>query len=1048
MNSPYKCWRVLWICILACWLALSAPVMSYANTAEDMTPRYLEQIESWVQEQMEHAEIPGMSVTIVSGDQIILQRGYGFKDVSAGTAISPSTLFEIGSNSKAFTGLAVLKLAKENRLHLDDPVSKYLPWFQPVYHNQPAVITIEQLLHHTSGIPFDTIGHLPEGYGAGELERTVRILQNQPLNRAPGKTYEYATINYDVLGLIIEQVSEQSYAEYMKDNIFEPLGMKHTFAVQEPIASAELASGYKMAYTRPQLYSSPPFVGNAPAGYIVSNAEDMALWLKIQMGIEHSGSFEYSLIDQSHLPNRTVPPESTGASYAVGWDIFQSGEGEISHSGNNPTFSSFVGMRPAEGIGVVIMANMNSDYTQGIGQGILSQLHGEEPPLIHSDTYKKADSVAVGLIIALSIIGAAVLVYLVLVFRDIGNGKRKPSFQRAKPYRLLGYHLIAACLFAWMIYKAPDILMYKLTWRFIEIWLPSTVMTAVWLLLITGALYMAYSLLTLFFPKNTEKSFLTPIVLGLVSGLGNAFVIFIINESFNRTDNLLNGLLFYFAMALAMYVFGQRIIRAMLIKLTNQIIYAKRMELVDKFLQTSFSKMDSFERGRVEATLNNDTEAISRSMGILISGATNLITLLCCFLYLGIMNMYALLLSIVIIAVLAVLYMYVGSRANHLMEETRDLQNVFFKFINDLLKGFKELSLHSDKRREFREEMQISCETYKEKRNVYQLRYSDIFVLGELLFILVIGCVVFVFPELFKQMDTSMLRNYVFVFLYMTGPVNQLLDSVPQYAQSKVSWDRIKQMIREVEQRIQHPSAEVAVQTVPIRLQLEDVTYRYTGNNTSGPTGFAVGPINCSFDSGSITFITGGNGSGKSTLAKLLTGLYIPDTGKVTLNDGVISSYGLGEYYSAIFGDFHLFDRLYGIDWQAKEAEMQHYLRLLDLQDKIVIHNGTFSTTKLSTGQKKRLALLIAYLEDRPICLFDEWAADQDPEYRRFFYYTLLPDMKDRGKCIIAITHDDHYFHLADRIIKMDGGRIVAMQQTTQTVVPLIKPSIPLFEKG
>lgn len=100
---------------------------------------------------MEHAEIPGMSVTIVSGDQIILQRGYGFKDVSAGTAISPSTLFEIGSNSKAFTGLAVLKLAKENRLHLDDPVSKYLPWFQPVYHNQPAVITIEQLLHHTSG---------------------------------------------------------------------------------------------------------------------------------------------------------------------------------------------------------------------------------------------------------------------------------------------------------------------------------------------------------------------------------------------------------------------------------------------------------------------------------------------------------------------------------------------------------------------------------------------------------------------------------------------------------------------------------------------------------------------------------------------------------------------------------------------------------------------------------------------------------------------------------------------------------------------------------
>jgi putative ATP-binding cassette transporter len=156
--------------------------------------------------------------------------------------------------------------------------------------------------------------------------------------------------------------------------------------------------------------------------------------------------------------------------------------------------------------------------------------------------------------------------------------------------------------------------------------------------------------------------------------------------------------------------------------------------------------------------------------------------------------------------------------------------------------------------------------------------------------------------------------------------------------------------------------------------------------------------------------------------------LYEPDGGSLTLNGEPISTRELGQCYSAIFGDYHLFDRFYGLDWQSKEVEINNYLERLELQDKLEIRNGVFSTTKLSTGQKKRLALLITYLEDRPICLFDEWAADQDPEYRRFFYEVLLPEMKASGKCIIAITHDDHYFHHADHIIKMDMGQMTLLE--------------------
>lgn len=153
-------------------------------------------------------------------------------------------------------------------------------------------------------------------------------------------------------------------------------------------------------------------------------------------------------------------------------------------------------------------------------------------------------------------------------------------------------------------------------------------------------------------------------------------------------------------------------------------------------------------------------------------------------------------------------------------------------------------------------------------------------------------------------------------------------------------------------------------------------------------------------------------------MAKLLTDLYLPSKGEISLN-GIISQKQLGESYSTVFTDFYLFGKLCGINYKDKENEIQGYLEILQLSDKVQIQDGKFSTTKLSTGQKKRLALLLTYLEDRPIYLFDEWAADQDPEFRLFFYDTLLSELKAKGKCVIAVNHDDRYFNLVDRVIKM-----------------------------
>ncbi|MCP5108709.1 MAG: ATP-binding cassette domain-containing protein, partial [bacterium] len=187
---------------------------------------------------------------------------------------------------------------------------------------------------------------------------------------------------------------------------------------------------------------------------------------------------------------------------------------------------------------------------------------------------------------------------------------------------------------------------------------------------------------------------------------------------------------------------------------------------------------------------------------------------------------------------------------------------------------------------------------------------------------------------------------------------------------------------------------------------------------------FQVGPLDFDARKGEIIFVIGGNGSGKTTLAKLLTGLYMTEKGSLRINGEEKPNYQLGEYFSTVFSDFHLFEKLYNVELTGRETEIQEYLKLLRLEEKVKLEGNSFSTVGLSGGQRKRLALLQCYLEGHPIYLFDEVAADQDPEFRRFFYRDLLQRMKEEGKIVIAITHDDHYFDAADRVIKMDIGNI------------------------
>lgn len=1005
-----------------------------SSEQSSLTEDKINQIESWIKKNMMGGKIPGASVVIVEGDKTVYSKGFGYSNIKTRKPVISDTLFELGSNSKAFTALGILKLEKEGLINMNDPVNKYIPWFKMKYNGSYrgekidgyVDITLNQLLHHTSGIPFKSIGDIPIDESYGAIEKTVRTQVDKELDFYPGEKYSYATINYDILGLVIQNVSHMLYEDYMRKNIIEALRLNNTYLSRDEAAKYNLADGYKVRFLKQVQYNAPIYRGNTPAGYIITNAEDLAKWIKIQLGTEGSIKFDENLVDISHIPDRTVAPSSDGSSYACGWSVFQDGGGMISHGGSNPNYSSYILFRPQEKYGIGILANLNSSYTEAIANGINNIILGEKPKDSITDTYISIDNASFTIVLISLPVALATICLLIILIIQIIKRERKYTGDIKRVILNTSFLLLFISGLGYCMYRIPDVLYWGLPWSFIKVWAPQSLIMGTILLFITVTIFCIYFLLTTVFTKSDDKSLFAITVLSIVSGFGNAIIIFIINETLNRTDGFQTGLLLFFVMGIAIYVYGQRLVRIRLLKLTNELVYNKRVFLINRILNASYEKIEQLENGKIHTGLNNDTETLSNFANVIITAVTSLVTLICCFVYLGIINFYGLLISIIVIFIAAGLYFFMSRYANKLWEETRDIQNVFFKFINSLINGFKELKMHSKRQSEFRNDMQSSCEEYRDKRIKGDLGFANVFVIGELLFTLVIGVVAFIFPVFFKDIQTSSLRNYIFVFLYMTGPVHGVLNSIPQIIRVNISYKRLNELIKEIEStditKMEKDTNGRNILENQFELELNNVEYSY--KNSNGEV-FKVGPVSCSFKSGEITFITGGNGSGKSTLAKLVTGLYTPDKGEILLNGNMVCSEQLNQQLSTVFDDFYLFDKLYGIDYNGNDSRLSKYLRLLGLSDKLEINNGVFSTIKLSSGQRKRLALLVSYLEDRTAFLFDEWAADQDPEFKSFFYNTLLFDFKERGKCVIAITHDDKYFNVADKVIKMDFGKIV-----------------------
>ncbi|MGB3464978.1 MAG: serine hydrolase domain-containing protein, partial [Cyclobacteriaceae bacterium] len=246
-----------------------------------------EEIDRLIVDKMEEGDIPGLSMVIINGDNQVI-KNYGYADIDENIKVTPETLFEIGSNSKAFTALLVTELERNNRLDLNDNVSKYLPWFKTYFEDEAVEIKVRHLIHHTSGIPWSTISKIPATKAEDALEMTVRTLIGQELRNPPGEEYEYATINYDVLALIVQEITGQPFEKSMNEVIFDNLGLSYT-SIGKPKNENLMSNGYKIGFFSPRDYEAPRFKGNNASGYVISNAIDMAKWLRFHMSEDSSG---------------------------------------------------------------------------------------------------------------------------------------------------------------------------------------------------------------------------------------------------------------------------------------------------------------------------------------------------------------------------------------------------------------------------------------------------------------------------------------------------------------------------------------------------------------------------------------------------------------------------------------------------------------------------------------------------------------------------------------------------------------------------------------
>ena len=465
----------------------------------------------------------------------------------------------------------------------------------------------------------------------------------------------------------------------------------------------------------------------------------------------------------------------------------------------------------------------------------------------------------------------------------------------------------------------------------------------------------------------------------------------------------------------------------------QQVVARLRKRLAEDILHAPLEVLERFGSHRLLPVLTQDVEIVSHFAftlsATLISGAVTM----GCLLYLAVLSpeLFGLMLAALVAGtVVQALAQARGMRGFWSARAHEEQLHGNYRTLGD---GAKELRLHRERCVRLLAQITATVDVIRSVNG----RAVSIFVLakafGGAIFFLLIALVLA--WGAWQDVEAAVIGGFVLVLLFLKGPIDQIATGLPTFGRARVALQRIEELRGHFAQRgVGSETSGQSIAPAPVameRIELRGVTYRFPANTQEQEhSDFALGPIHIELRKGEMVFIVGANGSGKTTLVKLLLALYTPTEGEILLDGQRVTPQtqeGYRQLFSTVQSDFYLFDELVapGNDAASLASQAARHLERLKLGHKVSVQDGRLSTTDLSTGQRKRLALLHAYLECRPVIVLDEWAADQDPGFREMFYTELLPELRERGHLLVVISHDDRHFAMADRVLRMREGRLV-----------------------
>lgn len=519
--------------------------------------------------------------------------------------------------------------------------------------------------------------------------------------------------------------------------------------------------------------------------------------------------------------------------------------------------------------------------------------------------------------------------------------------------------------------------------------------------------------------------------LAILSGLASAGVLAIVNMAVQTSSeggaSQLRSLIL-FCVTLAIYAYSQKRLMVDTCTRVEELISNLRRRLLEAVRNSEFLEIERIGKAEIFGNLSRETQVLSQAMPNIIVAVQSSILLLAAMIYLFFLSKLAFILLASFTAIGAAFHLARAKQASkHILEAART-DDALIEGFSDVIDGFREVKLNQAKSDQLGDTVRlVSRRSARSRILVHSLNAHD-FVLSQLTFFALTGLMVFVVPA-FGEVDIKTITMTTTATLFMLGPVGALVGNFPVFNNANAA----ARQICELEDKLLSGSAAYKL-IGPLdtfkdfsKIRLEAQTFSYPA--ADGEQAFSVGPNSLEIKRGACIFITGGNGSGKTTFLNLLLTL-IPAAGGRILVDGIpVSDDNVAAYrnlFSAIFSDNHLFKSLYGTAPFCPDEAAQ-LLEEMEIQHKVQIVENRFTTTELSGGQRKRLAMVAARLERKPILVLDEWAADQDPAFRAKFYRQILPALRMQGYTIIAITHDDRFFDVADARYHMEDGKLLSM---------------------